>query len=149
MTSLRQRNVLLPKFGKLKTFPSSSIQFPSMLEYQGVIDFVSDSGLFYQDLVKDFYAHLTILPVCAFSSTVRGICIEMSLEYVGACLGFPSERERISHGFTPDTEGWKNFNNLRFYFSMSRFSKQEFYARHARSNSTKLFLSSKNFPVSH
>ncbi|KAI5412507.1 hypothetical protein KIW84_057251 [Lathyrus oleraceus] len=80
-------------------------QFPAMLEYQGVVDFVSDSGLFYQDFFRYFYAYFTILPGCAFSSTVRGIDISMSLEDVGACLGVPSEGERISHGFTPDTEG--------------------------------------------
>lgn len=115
-----------------------------MLEYQGVADFVSDSGMYYQDLVRDFYAHFTILLVCAFSSTVRGIEISMSLEDFGACLGIPSEGRIISHGFTPDTEGWENFNNLGFYFSMSRISEQEFYARHAHSNSIKFFLSSKN-----
>ncbi|KAI5397875.1 hypothetical protein KIW84_063620 [Lathyrus oleraceus] len=104
--------------------------------------------MFYQDLVREFYAHFTIVLGCAFSYTIRGIDIAMSLEDIGACLGIPSEGERISHGFTPDTEGWENFNNLRFYFSMSRISEQEFfYARHARSNSTKLFLSSKNMYV--
>ncbi|KAI5386659.1 hypothetical protein KIW84_072982 [Lathyrus oleraceus] len=136
MTSLRQRNVLLPKFGKIDTFPSS--------EYQGVANFLSDSRLFYQDLVREFYTHFTILPGCAFSTTARGIEIVISWEDVGACLGVSSEGERISHGFTPDTEGWDNFNNLRFYFSMSRISEQEFYARRACSNSIKLFLSSKN-----
>ncbi|KAI5441732.1 hypothetical protein KIW84_010977 [Lathyrus oleraceus] len=85
-----------------------------------------------------------ILSSCSFSTTVRGIKIVMSLEDVGVCLGVPSEGGIISHRFTPDTEGWENFNNLRFYFSMSRISEQEFYVRHARSNSTKLFLSSKN-----
>ncbi|KAI5413177.1 hypothetical protein KIW84_057689 [Lathyrus oleraceus] len=115
-----------------------------MLEYQWVADFVSDSGMYYQDLVRDFYAHFTILLGCAFSSTVRGIEIAMSLEDFGACLGIPSEGRIISHGFTPDTEGWENFNNLGFYFSMSRISEQEFYARHAHSNSIKFFLSSKN-----
>ncbi|KAI5439969.1 hypothetical protein KIW84_025359 [Lathyrus oleraceus] len=144
MTSFRQRNVLLPKFGNVDTFPSSSFQFPAILHYQGVVDFVLDSGLFYQDLVREFYAHFTILPGCAFSTIVRGTEIAMSLEDVGVCLDVPSEGERISHGFTPDTEGWENFNNLRFYFSLSRISEQEFYACHARSNSTKLFLSSKN-----
>lgn len=104
--------------------------------------------MFYQDLVREFYAHFTFLLVCAFSTTIRGTEIAMSLEDVSVCLGVPSEGERISHGFTPDTEGWENFNNLRFYFSLSRISEQEFYARHARSNSTKLFLSSKNLSVS-
>ncbi|KAI5402949.1 hypothetical protein KIW84_050518 [Lathyrus oleraceus] len=112
MTSFRQCNVLLPKFGNIGTFPSSSFQFPTILHYQGVVDFVSNSGLFYQDLVREFYAHFTILPGCAFNTTIRGIEIAMSLEDVGACLGVPSEGERISHGFTPDTEGWENFNNL-------------------------------------
>lgn len=65
MTSLRQRNVLLPKFGKIDTFPSSSFQFPVILEYQGVVNFLSDSRLFYQDLVREFYTHFTILPGCA------------------------------------------------------------------------------------
>lgn len=57
-------------------------------------------------------------------------------------------RQNNLHGFTPDTEGWENFNNLRFYFSMSRISEQEFYACHTLSNSIKLFLSSKNLSVS-
>ncbi|KAI5401224.1 hypothetical protein KIW84_065901 [Lathyrus oleraceus] len=144
LSSFRQRNILLTKYGNIDTFPSSSFQFPIILQYQGVVDFVSDSGLFYQDLVREFFAHFTILPGCAFSTTVRGTEIVMSLEDVGACLGVPSEGERISHGFTPDTEGWENFNNLRFYFSLSRITEQEFYARHARSNSTNMFLSSKN-----
>ncbi|KAL5067566.1 hypothetical protein RYX36_018453, partial [Vicia faba] len=43
-----------------------------MAKYQGVIDFVSDSGLYYQYLVIDFYAHLSILLGCAFSFVVRG-----------------------------------------------------------------------------
>ncbi|KAI5443430.1 hypothetical protein KIW84_012174 [Lathyrus oleraceus] len=113
MTSFRQCNVLLPKFGKIDTFPYSSFQFPAILEYQGVVDFVSDSGLFYQDLVREFYAHFTILPGCSFSTTVRGIEIAISLEDVRACLSVPSEGERILHGFTPETEGWENFNKLR------------------------------------
>ncbi|KAL5076273.1 hypothetical protein RYX36_015257 [Vicia faba] len=46
--------------------------FPALLEYQGVINFVSDSGLFYQDLVRYFYVHLSILMGCAFTSVVRG-----------------------------------------------------------------------------
>lgn len=95
-------------------------QFPTMLECQGIVDFISDSGLFYQDLVRDFYAHFTILPDCVFSSTVRGIDIAMSLEDFGACLCVPFEGGRISHGFTPDTEGWEVFNDLRFYFSIVR-----------------------------
>ncbi|KAI5442416.1 hypothetical protein KIW84_011475 [Lathyrus oleraceus] len=112
MTSFRQRNVLLLKFGNIDTFLSSSFQFHAILHYQGVVDFVSDLGLFYQDLVREFYAHFTILSGCAFSTTVRGTEIDISLEDVGACLREPSEGERISHGFTPDTESWENFNNL-------------------------------------
>ncbi|KAI5415811.1 hypothetical protein KIW84_041016 [Lathyrus oleraceus] len=147
MSSFRQRNVLLLKYGNIDTFPSSSFQFLAILQYQGVANFVSNSGLFYQNLVREFYAHFTILPGCAFSTAVRGTEIAMSLEDVGACLGVPSEGKRISHGFTLDTKGWENFNNLRFYFSLSRISEQEFCARHARSNSTKLFLSSKNMSL--
>ncbi|KAI5432725.1 hypothetical protein KIW84_020141 [Lathyrus oleraceus] len=113
MLSFRQRNVLLSEYGNIDTFPSSSFQFPAILQYQGVVDFVSDSGLFYQDLVREFYAHFTILPDCDFSTTVRGTEISMSLEDVGACLGVPSKGERISPGFTPDTEGWENFNQLK------------------------------------
>ena len=78
-----------------------------MLEYQGVVDFVLDSGLFYQDLVRDFYPHFTILSGCAFSSTIRGVDIAISLEDFGACLAVSSEGERISHGFTPGTKGWE------------------------------------------
>ncbi|KAI5425757.1 hypothetical protein KIW84_031540 [Lathyrus oleraceus] len=70
-------------------------QFLAILQYQGVVDFVSDSGLFYQDLVREFYAHFTILLGCALSTTVRGTEIDMSLEDVGACLGVPSEGKRI------------------------------------------------------
>ncbi|KAI5438550.1 hypothetical protein KIW84_024329 [Lathyrus oleraceus] len=102
-----------------------------------------------RDGVKQIKRYETLFnrTILATSTTVRGIEIAMCLEDVGACLGVPSEGERISHGFTPDTEGWENFNNLRFYFSMSKISEHEFYARHARSNSTKLFLSSKNLSV--
>ncbi|KAI5387721.1 hypothetical protein KIW84_073712 [Lathyrus oleraceus] len=67
--------------------PSLNFQFPAILQYQGVVDFVSDSGLFYQDLGREFYAHFNILSGCAFSTTVRGTEIAMSLEDVGACLG--------------------------------------------------------------
>lgn len=72
MSSFKQRNVLLLKHGNIDTFPSSSFQFPAILQYQGVVDFISDSGMFYQDLVREFYAHFTILPGYAFSTTVRG-----------------------------------------------------------------------------
>ncbi|KAL5054960.1 hypothetical protein RYX36_035642, partial [Vicia faba] len=53
----------------------------------------------------------------------------------------PSEGVRIVRYFTPNTQGWKNYNKMDYFFRICRITRQEFYARQARSSSTKLFVS--------
>lgn len=61
--SFRQCNLLLSMFGKIDTFPSSSFQFPAILEYQGVVDFISDSGCFIKIFLGNFMLILLFFQV--------------------------------------------------------------------------------------
>lgn len=62
----------------------------------------------------------------------------------GKCLGFPSEGERIRLGYSCD---WQGYEKLQYYFSISRFTKQEIFSKkHSASN--QLILYSSNLSVS-
>ncbi|CAI8612886.1 unnamed protein product [Vicia faba] len=64
----------------------------------------------------------------------------MSLVELGTFLGIPSKGVRIVRGFAPDTPGWEYYNKMNYFFIIFRISQLEFYARQARSSSTKLFV---------
>ncbi|KAL5061513.1 hypothetical protein RYX36_023250 [Vicia faba] len=95
MSDFRNRPLILPAYGKLESFPSTRFKFPEFFKYQRIDGFVSDSGPYYPDMVKDIFANLIIDPGCAFRSKVRDNNIGLSLEELENCLGVPYEGERI------------------------------------------------------
>ncbi|KAL5100006.1 hypothetical protein RYX36_004333 [Vicia faba] len=118
MSNFRYHPLIKPKYGNLASSLSSSFKFPPLFEYQKIDGLVYDSGPFYPDMVKNFYANFTFDPGCVFQSKVRDSVIGLSLEEFGNCLGVAFEGEGIVNGFTPDSLAWKDYNKLGYYFSI-------------------------------
>lgn len=64
MATFQQRALIEPKCGNLISSPSTSFQFPTLLEYQRITGPVEDSRIFYQDMVKEFCANFSVEPGC-------------------------------------------------------------------------------------
>ncbi|CAI8593479.1 unnamed protein product [Vicia faba] len=122
LSGFRIMSIIIPKYVNLTTFPSCSFNFPALFEYQHVNGFVSEYGPYYPDLVRGFYAYLSIQPGCAFHTKVRGLKIGMTLAELGNCLGVPYEGEQIHHGYTLSIRAWAGYSKLDFYFSISLIS---------------------------
>ncbi|KAL5075265.1 hypothetical protein RYX36_014249, partial [Vicia faba] len=71
---------------------------------------VTNSGPYYPDMIRDFYANLAINPRGVFRSKVKDIVIGLYLEKFGNCLGIPFEGERIVTSFTRQTPAWKDYS---------------------------------------
>lgn len=80
-----------PKYGNLASFPSLSFEFPALLHYQELDSLIADSGPIYHDLVRDFYANLSIANGCIFTSKVKKNVIALSLDEFGNFLDIPYE----------------------------------------------------------
>lgn len=72
-----------PKYGNLTTFPSHNFDFHGTLNFQGVVDMISDNGFVYPDLVKDFFANFSVDPDFVLTSRVKNTEIVLSLEDLG------------------------------------------------------------------
>lgn len=49
------KEIIEPKFIKTQWFKDEGFQFPALLEYQGLVQFMEFSGDYYPELVKAFY----------------------------------------------------------------------------------------------
>lgn len=96
------RSLTPQKFGNLSTFPSSSFDFPALFHFQELDALIADFGSIYSDLIRAFYANLSIGKCCFISSTVKGKKILLTMEEFGKCLEVPYVGERIFHGYTID-----------------------------------------------
>lgn len=134
------------KHGNLASFPSLSFDFLALFHHQGLDSLIADSKSIYPDLVRVFYANLSITKGYVFTSHVKGKDIVLTLEEFGKCLDIPYEGERILHGFTQD---WPGYSKVNYYFSISRFTEQEIInKRVCNSSSNRFIFSSKNLSVS-
>ncbi|XP_058782988.1 uncharacterized protein LOC131657627 [Vicia villosa] len=149
--NIRNRPLLISKYGNLESFPSHSFIFPEKLRYQGVYDFVSDYGKIYPDLVKEFYDNLTIvfgndlsnLEEIKLTSSVRNKTIRMDVASFGNCLGIPTTGQVLVAGYTPE---WEGFSKTQSFLDMIRPSQT---ATVTQQNplSSKFNMFGSNFPV--
>ncbi|KAI5416066.1 hypothetical protein KIW84_041204 [Lathyrus oleraceus] len=97
---IRNRSLMPVKYGNLSSFPSHNFDFPELLRLQGVYSMVSDTGIFYPDLVKDFYANLVIISGDndVLTSKVKNTDIILDLEAFEKCLGIPFVGKTFHHG---------------------------------------------------
>ncbi|KAI5445251.1 hypothetical protein KIW84_013480 [Lathyrus oleraceus] len=93
-----------PKYSNLDSFPSSSFKFHSLLTFQGIRNFIEDSGYVYPNLVKEFYANLEITRDFSVTSLVKNTEILLTLEELGVCLGIPSTANK-NMGIFKDVDG--------------------------------------------
>lgn len=130
-----------PKYGNLDSFPSSSFKFHSLLTFQGIRNFIEDSGYVYPDLVKEFYANLEITRDFSVTSLVKNIEILLILEEFGVCLGIPSTGVHLKHNFVCAMTQFTNYEKWKFYFSISHLSKQEITIKSTGSNCVHVYSS--------
>ncbi|KAI5387242.1 hypothetical protein KIW84_073400 [Lathyrus oleraceus] len=104
------------KYGNLSTFPSSSFNFPALFHFQEFDVLIADSGPISPDLVRSFYANLSIGKGCIVSFTVKEKEILLTMEDFRKCLEVPFVGERICHGYTID---WTDYSKVNYYFSIS------------------------------
>lgn len=130
-----------PKYGNLDSFPSSSFNFHPLLTFQGIRNFLEDSGYVYPDLVKVFYANFEITRDCSVSSLVKNTEILLTLEEFGVCLGIPSTGVRLKHNFVCPATQFTDYEKWKFYFSISRLSKQEMTIKSLGSNCVHMYSS--------
>lgn len=134
------------KYDNITSFPSSSFDFPTLLHHQGLDSLIADSGSIYPDLVKDFYENLSITPGCILSSKVKGKDIVPSMEDFRRCLDIPYDCQRILYGYIIE---WADYNQVNYYFSISRLTEQEIMNKRAYNPSSDQFiLSAKNLSIS-
>lgn len=69
--NIKSRPLTPLKYGNLVSFPSSSFNFHGLFNFQGISDFIGDYGYIYLNLVKYFYANLSIGVDCIPSSYDR------------------------------------------------------------------------------
>lgn len=111
------------KYGNLDSFPPTSFNFNPLQRYLGITNFIETSGFVYPNLVKDFYANLSISRDGTLSSKVKNTNIILSLADFGVWLGIPSAGVRIYHNFSCDEAGFENYEKYRYYLSISRVSE--------------------------
>ncbi|KAI5447087.1 hypothetical protein KIW84_014801 [Lathyrus oleraceus] len=103
LLSFKNHSLTLPKYGNLSTFLSSSFDFPALFHFQGLDVLIADAGPIYHNLVKAFYANLSIGKGCIVSSTIKGKEILLTMEEFGKCLEVPSEGKNM--GIYIDKDG--------------------------------------------
>ncbi|KAI5431145.1 hypothetical protein KIW84_035343 [Lathyrus oleraceus] len=123
-----------PKYGNLDSFPSLSFNFHPLLTFQGISNFIEDSGYVYPDLVKEFYANLEITRDFSVSSLVKNTEIFLTLEEFGVCLSIPSTGVHLKHNLVCVATQFTNYEKWQFYFSISRLSEQEITSKSSGSN---------------
>lgn len=138
--------LMLVKYGNLSSFLSHNFDFPELLRLQRVYSMVSDTGNFYPDLVKYFYANLAILPGDndVLTSKVKSIDIIMDLEAFGNCLGVPFVGQTFHHGLVPK---WDGYSKMDYFFHICRVSQQDILGKN-NPTSSRLLMFAKNLTVS-
>lgn len=130
---IRSRPLLPVKYVKFTSFPSRSFVFPVLLIKQHVYDLASNDGVVYPDLVQEFFHTFNVVydedDNMFMTSKVKGNEIELNMEELGSFLGIPSEGEEISHVMKRDSEIWKDFKCMDYYFSITRYSHEEILGR--------------------
>lgn len=99
------RQILPVKYVNLKAFPGSSFYFPTLLKYQRIDNFVSDSGNCYNDLVKAFLhkfsVYLNADDEHVLETSVRDCLLVENLVDIAAKLNIPSSgyflRKGVNH----------------------------------------------------
>ncbi|KAI5424727.1 hypothetical protein KIW84_030786 [Lathyrus oleraceus] len=127
------RPLLSVKYVKFTSFPSQSFVFPVLLIKQQVYDLASNVGVVYPDMVQEFFHTYNIVydgdDNMFMTAKVKGNEIELSMEELGSFLGIRSEGEEISHVMNRDSEIWKDFKCMDYYFSITRYSQEEIMGR--------------------
>ncbi|KAI5405753.1 hypothetical protein KIW84_052497 [Lathyrus oleraceus] len=104
-----------------------------MLIKQQVYDLASNDGAVYPDLVQEFFHTFNIVydedDNMFMTAKVKGNEIELSMEELGSFLCIPSKGEEISHDMKRDSEIWKDFKCMDYYFSITRYSQEEILGR--------------------
>lgn len=90
------------KYGNIFSFATVSFDFPALLYHQKLNNLIADSGPFFPNLVREFYAIMNISTDSLFISEVKGKDIAFSLEDFGKCLEIPFEGQKIFHNYTPE-----------------------------------------------
>ncbi|KAI5405507.1 hypothetical protein KIW84_052335 [Lathyrus oleraceus] len=138
----RNRSLMPVKYGNLSSFPSHNFDFLELLRLQGVYSMVSDSGNFYLDLVKDFYANLVIIfgDNDVLTSKVKNTDIILDLEAFGNYLRIPFVGQAFHHGLVLE---WEGYSKMYYFFHICRVSQQAILGK-KNPASSRLLLFSKN-----
>lgn len=72
LLNFRSHTLTLSKYGNMSSFPSLGFDFPTLFHHQELDTLIANSGSIYTDLVRAFYANLSIENGCVFTSNVKG-----------------------------------------------------------------------------
>ena len=104
------KEIIEPKFIKTQWFKDEGFQFPALLEYQGLVQFMEFSGDYYPELVKAFYTTVRATLEGHLLAEVKGKKIVVDNKVWEKVVGLNYAGLR---GFEEDPQGYTRINTYR------------------------------------